>query len=182
MMVPASGSASAIVSGMRSAPGPRRTMTNWPGRRICAIRGASTTSRVTLGDELRLLDDRVHAAHCSRGFAASCRTDGRPHMRHRAHLQGPKVTLRRNSQNRWGSAGFDRARRIRSGEHMGLPGPGRRGATVERSAVGERACAGGRAGRRWGRRADPCCGRAAGVSRRVRRARPASASASRAPS
>ena len=50
VMVPASGSMSAIVSGMRSAPGPCRTMTNWPGRRTFAIRGASTTRRTTFGE------------------------------------------------------------------------------------------------------------------------------------
>ena len=50
LIVPALGSASAIVSGIRSAPSPSRTMTNWPGCRISAIRGARTTSRVTLGE------------------------------------------------------------------------------------------------------------------------------------
>ena len=50
VIVPAAASPSAMVSGMRSAPGPRRTMTNWPGRRISAIRGALTTRRVTLGE------------------------------------------------------------------------------------------------------------------------------------
>jgi hypothetical protein len=48
-MVPAAESASAMVSGMRSAPSPRCTMTNWPGCRIWAMRGATTSSRVTLG-------------------------------------------------------------------------------------------------------------------------------------
>ena len=50
VIVPASGSLSAIVSGIRSAPGPFRTMTNWPGRRTFAIRGASTTRRTTFGE------------------------------------------------------------------------------------------------------------------------------------
>ena len=44
-IVPASAFASAIVSGMRSAPGPRWTMTNCPGFRMAAIRGASRTRR-----------------------------------------------------------------------------------------------------------------------------------------
>jgi hypothetical protein len=55
VIVPAALSTSAIVSGMRSAPGPRRTITNCPGWRISAIRGASTTRRVTLGDSCALL-------------------------------------------------------------------------------------------------------------------------------
>ena len=60
VMVPRLGSASAMVSGMRSAPSPRRTMTNWPGCRTWAMRLASMTSRVTLGERTSLLDDWMH--------------------------------------------------------------------------------------------------------------------------
>jgi hypothetical protein len=47
-------SLSAIVSGMRSAPGPSRTVTNWPGWRTVATRGALTTSLCTSGDSFVL--------------------------------------------------------------------------------------------------------------------------------
>ena len=60
-MVPAAGSASAMVSGMRSAPSPRRTMTNWPGWRIC---GDARGLDVQPGDvraELGFGDDLMHA-------------------------------------------------------------------------------------------------------------------------
>ncbi len=49
VMVPAAGSSSAIVSGMRSAPLPTRTMTNWPGLRARATRGARMSMRWSLG-------------------------------------------------------------------------------------------------------------------------------------
>jgi hypothetical protein len=49
VMVPAAGSASAMVSGMRSSYSPSWTMTNWPGWRSRAISGASTSMRCTCG-------------------------------------------------------------------------------------------------------------------------------------
>ena len=87
------GSASAIVSGIRSAPGPRRTMTNWPGRRISAIRGASTTSRVTFGESWSLATIGCTA---TTAFGSSLRSSptGRPvrPQPDRHGRQGPKVT------------------------------------------------------------------------------------------
>ncbi len=54
VIVPRAASASAIVSGIRSAPGARWTMTNCPGLRISAMRGASMTRRVTFGESWAL--------------------------------------------------------------------------------------------------------------------------------
>src|SRR5581483_1249076 len=48
-IAPRAGSASAIVSGIRSPRSSMRTMTNWPGRRLRAMAGASTQKRTIEG-------------------------------------------------------------------------------------------------------------------------------------
>ena len=58
VMVPAAGSSSAMVSGIRSRPWPARTMTNWPGLRARATRGASMTMRCSCGAISSLLTTR----------------------------------------------------------------------------------------------------------------------------
>ena len=74
VIVPAAGSASAIVSGMRSAPGPSRTMTNWPGCRICGDPGRLDDEPGDVGGEL--VGGRGSDASCAN---ASWRTLDRAH-------------------------------------------------------------------------------------------------------
>src|SRR5581483_2369592 len=53
-IAPPTGSASAIVSGMRSPRSSTRTITNWPGRRLRAIAGASIQKRTIDGERTSL--------------------------------------------------------------------------------------------------------------------------------
>ena len=66
VMVPASRSTSAIVSGMRSELAWGRTITNWPGRWRRATRGASISKRVTFSPRGFLT--RIRNTFTSRGI------------------------------------------------------------------------------------------------------------------
>ena len=92
VMVPASASLSAIVSGMRSPPGPVRTMTNWPGRRTFAIRGASTTRRTTFGESCSRSTTGCNGTSLVCVAAGSSPTWSRPRYLPMAPRHGPKVT------------------------------------------------------------------------------------------
>src|SRR5450759_4632842 len=94
VIVPRTGSASAIVSGIRSAPGARWTMTNWPGWRISAIRGALMTRRVTFGESWAVsmtvcIGTPERGGHVRRHHAPHA---GIRSMRNGAWIEGPKVT------------------------------------------------------------------------------------------
>ena len=62
-------SASAMVSGMRSEFSARRTITNWPGLRIWAMRGAKTSNFVTFSLSCIARQNHVHFRKSWRSFA-----------------------------------------------------------------------------------------------------------------